>query len=472
MRSTLKILLLEDDPIDAELIQELLEKDLEPAVFNVAKNKKEFLKAITEFHPDLILCDHFLPQYDSLEALRVTRHHYPYVPFILITGAVSEDLAAGIIREGADDYILKDRMARLPAAVQAALKKRRAEKELADYKYAIDQSAIVAITDAYGEILYANDNFCRISGYEASELIGNNYSMLNSGYHSKLFMKSMWDTIVLGNTWRGEFCNRAKDRSVYWADSTIIPFMDSGKPYQYLSICFDITERKKVEGELHQSHADLRQLASYLQKVREDERTVISREIHDELGQKLTVMKMDASWLMKKVSSPNEVNDKIEKINDLMTMLNEMISTVRRISSELRPAILDDMGLMAAVENYLQEFEKRSGITTTLVKEEEELYLPDNLKTGLYRIIQESLTNVGRHAQAQNVTVNLQQVDGHVQLTIRDDGVGFNKNEISDKKTLGLLGMKERAIMMNGSYKVISAAGKGTTVVVTVPVNG
>src|SRR5258706_282843 len=147
MTSDLKILILEDSASDAELIQRKLKKEKKNCVFQVAMNKENFLKALERFAPDVILSDNSLPQFNAVEALRLTRQRFQHIPFILVTGTVSEEYAADIIRSGADDYILKDRMARLPSAIEAALKKRRAEKEIADYKYALDQSAIVAITD-------------------------------------------------------------------------------------------------------------------------------------------------------------------------------------------------------------------------------------------------------------------------------------------------------------------------------------
>lgn len=163
-----------------------------------------------------------------------------------------------IIKLGADDYILKDRMGRLPAAITTTLEQRRVSKEISDYKYALDQSAIVAITDQKGIIQYANENFCKISKYALNELIGQDHRIINSGYHPSSFIKNLWVTIAAGKIWWGEFCNRAKDGSLYWVNTHIIPFLDEvGKPYQYLSIRQDITKRKKAEEELRQSEIRL-----------------------------------------------------------------------------------------------------------------------------------------------------------------------------------------------------------------------
>lgn len=259
MSNKLRILLLEDSPTDAELIQRMLRKQNIAAECSVVMDKQNFLDVFDSFSPDVILCDNSLPQFNSTDALELARERNPYIPFILVTGTMSEEFAVNIIKQGADDYILKDRMTRLPSAINAALTQRRAQKELTDYKYALDQSAIVAITDQKGIIHYANDEFCKISGYSRAELIGQDHRVINSGYHPATYIRELWVTIANGRTWRGEFRNKAKDGSFYWVDTTIIPFLDEkGKPYQYLSIRIDITEKKKAEQAMLESEEKYR----------------------------------------------------------------------------------------------------------------------------------------------------------------------------------------------------------------------
>jgi signal transduction histidine kinase len=252
-----------------------------------------------------------------------------------------------------------------------------------------------------------------------------------------------------------------------------IPYYFTGQLIQYegkpclIGTGIDITERKKAEDELEQSYKSIRQLTEHLQNIREEERIHIAREIHDELGQQLTVMKMDVSWLNKKMISGDEyVKQKLKGLNE---MLEGTVKTVRRISSELRPSLLDDLGLVAAMEWQLKEFKQRSGIVTSLITPEAEQQLPDTVKTGLFRIFQESLTNVARHAHAKKVKVSLQYKDRKIVLTVQDDGKGFDKKKTADKRTLGILGMKERTLMMGGEYEITSTPGKGTTVLVAIP---
>jgi PAS domain S-box-containing protein len=260
-----------------------------------------------------------------------------------------------------------------------------------------------------------------------------------------------------------------EDGTIDWIRWEIHPWHKaSGEAGGIIMFTEDITERKIAEEDLEASYKAIRKLTCHLQNIREEERTHIAREIHDELGQQLTVMKMDASWLNKKVGSTAEDIVK-QKMQDLLSTLDGTVKTVRRIASDLRPSLLDDLGLIAAMEWQLAEFEKRSGIKTNLADPGEELKLPDEIKTGLFRIFQESLTNVVRHADARKVKVSLQQKEGSFVLLITDDGKGFDQHKIADQKTLGLLGMKERTSMIGGTYDIISAPGKGTTVVVTIP---
>ncbi|MDB5276448.1 MAG: hypothetical protein JWR61_1403 [Ferruginibacter sp.] len=258
MKTNLKVLMLEDNPDDAEIIQRLLKKEKIDCEFCLAMDKAKFLQALDDFSPEVILSDHSIPQFNSSDALKIAREKLPGIPFIMVTGAVSEEFAAGIIKQGADDYILKDRMTRLPAAIRTALFQKRATKEITDYKYALDKSAIVAITDKKGMILYANENFCRISKYNAEELIGQDHRIINSGFHPATYIKDLWAHISKGKSWTGEFCNKAKDDSIYWVDTHIVPFLnDRAHPYQYLAITQDITNRKKAEEALRLSEIRL-----------------------------------------------------------------------------------------------------------------------------------------------------------------------------------------------------------------------
>ncbi len=263
--------------------------------------------------------------------------------------------------------------------------------------------------------------------------------------------------------------NYTKDgRVIYceWYNSALRD--EQGNVITILSLTHDVTERKEAEEKLNESYREIRSLSEHLHNIREEERTRIAREIHDELGQQLTVMKMDISWLNKKTA--NTGADVKEKFSDLLKILDSTMNSIRRISHELRPHLLD-LALDAAIEWHLEEFEKRTGIPAVFRNSSGELELGEVTKTGLFRIFQESITNVTRHSEARSVCVDLVKENGMLVLKVRDDGKGFDRKIAEGKRTLGILGMKERAEMMGGRFTVESSAGKGTAVTVIVPLS-
>ena len=265
--------------------------------------------------------------------------------------------------------------------------------------------------------------------------------------------------------------NYTKDGNVIyceWYNSILRD--EQGNVITILSLAHDVTERKNAEETLNKSYEEIRRLTEHLQKIREEERVTIAREIHDELGQQLTALTMEVKGLNKKLNDADEGIK--QEIGDIIDLLDSMVKSVRRISSELRPSLLYNLGLVAAIEWHLKEFEKRSGIKTIFNEPKEELELPDSLKKGLFRIFQESLTNVSRHADANKVKVTLEQKGEELILSIEDNGQGFEKENVAAKDTLGILGMRERSQMMGGNYEISSIPGKGTIVIVAVPYNG
>ncbi|HRO70037.1 MAG TPA: PAS domain S-box protein [Chitinophagaceae bacterium] len=256
-----------------------------------------------------------------------------------------------------------------------------------------------------------------------------------------------------------------KDRTIIFVDIVTYDLVYMGQQTR-LVLANDVTEKYIAEEKLKESYESIRKLTGHLQHIREEERLHISREIHDELGQLLTVLKMDISWLNKKLDSPGEPVK--TKLGEIMGVIDITSQTIRRIASELRPSLLDDLGLLAAIEWHLEEFEKRSGIRKKLQVPDAEIPLPDAFKIGIFRIFQESLTNVARHSGATEVMVSLSQENKQLALIIRDNGNGLADKQ-GNRKTLGLLGMKERSQVMGGQYNISSNPGEGTTVTVIVP---
>ena len=229
----------------------------------------------------------------------------------------------------------------------------------------------------------------------------------------------------------------------------------------------EIIDRKKVEEELKKSHEELHSLSAHLNTIREEERTHIAREIHDELGQVLTAFKMDLYWLHKKL--PQEQNSLLEKINSMLVLIDKTIKKVQKISAELRPGLLDDLGLKAAIEWQSEEFQQQTGIKGEINLSFDDSILEQELATAIFRIFQELLTNITRHANATKIKVNLHRESDSLVLEVKDNGKGITEKQISDPMSFGLIGMKERIRFWKGEVTFIGSRNKGTTVRVCVP---
>jgi PAS domain S-box-containing protein len=246
-----------------------------------------------------------------------------------------------------------------------------------------------------------------------------------------------------------------------------IEYDEAGKGQRLYGILQDITKQKEAELELKSTNEELRNLSSHLQNIREEERIHIAREIHDELGQQLTGLKMNISLLLRKLPGEEVVK---QKLTEIIEQIDETIKSVRRISTSLRPSILDDLGLIAALEWHSREIEKRSEITVNFNADIQEPDLPVPSATGIFRIYQEILTNAVRHANAHTINSNLLQKNGYLLLRVEDDGQGMDLSEPKTKKTLGLLGIKERTFLLGGRFDLQSQPGLGTVISIWIPV--
>jgi signal transduction histidine kinase len=232
----------------------------------------------------------------------------------------------------------------------------------------------------------------------------------------------------------------------------------------------DISDRKKSERQLIESRERLRELTSHLQLVREDERAHIAREIHDELGQALTALKMDLHWLSNRLSG----NDKllVKKSKAMSNLVDETVQSVKKISSELRPCLLDDFGISAAIEWQTEDFESRTGIPCEVVSEPEDIVLDQDCSIAVFRICQEALTNIARHANATKVQVSIKKNTDWIVLKIQDDGIGIMEDHSKTPKSYGLIGMRERTNALGGDFSIIGGQNRGTTVEVRIPMAG
>jgi signal transduction histidine kinase len=229
----------------------------------------------------------------------------------------------------------------------------------------------------------------------------------------------------------------------------------------------EIAQRKAIEEDLRKAETQLRTLAAHIESVREDERTRLAREVHDQLGQALTGLKMDLSWLGKRL--PGGLDGVAGRLESMASRLDAAIRSVRRISSSLRPPVLDDVGLVGTLKWQAKEFQVRTGIRCRLDLPAEELDLDPAQSTAAFRILQEALANVARHAGATRVDLGL-RVDGDdFVLKIADNGRGVSEAELRNPNSLGLAGIRERVFLLGGNIDIAGKAGEGTTVTVSIP---
>lgn len=354
MRNEIRILLLEDNATDADLIRHALKEGGLAFAWKQVDNQGAFIRELERFAPDLVLSDYSLPGFDGYTALALAQEKCPDAPFIFVTGTLGEEVAIETLKKGATDYVLKHRLARLVPSVHRALR-------------------------------------------EAGE--------------------------------------RA--------------------------------ERKLAQERLRCSHQQLRALSMHLQNVREEERIQIAREVHDELGQALTGLKLQLTWLANRL--PKGSRALHEKSRLIAGQIDQTVQAVRRIATELRPGVLDSAGLPAALEWQALEFEKQTAIRCRVECSVHEAAWKQDLNTAFFRIFQETLTNIIRHSEATRVDVRLSETGGYFVLEVRDNGRGITEREIQNPTSIGLLGMRERAALLGGEVLFHGAPGHGTTVTVRIP---
>lgn len=372
------------------------------------------------------------------------------------------EISAKMLPDGRFQGIVRDITAR---------KKTEAEIRMSEHKYRLlfnsNPMPMWMISMPERNFLDVNDAAIAFYGYSKEEFMGMNIRDLRPDNEYSKFseiISSFKSGITNAGTWK----HKKKNGVVIKVNIITHEILYEGKQAK-LFLANDITEKIEAEEKLQRSHEELRQLATHLQDIREDERTRIAREIHDELGQQLTGLKMDISWLSKKINGQApEIN---QKLAESLVLIDDTVKTVRRIATQLRPSILDDLGLISAMEWQSEEFEKRFKIETVFKANITVLDIDAEVSTGLFRVFQESLTNILRHAKASRVNASLHLEHESLTLQITDNGVGFEVDNIGEKKTLGLLGMKERTLMMGGTYHITSDPGMGTTVLITVPIH-
>lgn len=355
--------------------------------------------------------------------------------------------------------------------------RKRAEEALKEseerYRIAIESSNDGVSIVRNGLRVYINRRFLEMFGYgKAEEVLG---TPVGDVIHPE-DRQRIAETNLKRQTGeippsRAEFMGIRSDGSLIHLESSASTITYGGEPAS-LAYLRDVTERKQAEAQLRDSRERLRALAAHLQAIREEERARVAREIHDELGQALTCMKIDL-WQIREESSldPVDKDAVLLKIESLLGFIDATVDTVRRIASDLRPSILDDLGLVPAIEWQLSDFQRRTGIICAF-KKPRSFVIDKDYSSALFRVFQESLTNIARHSEAKKVEITLMKTKGELVLEIRDNGKGIRESEVSGATSLGILGMRERVLPFDGHIHITGKPGKETRVTVRIPSPG
>lgn len=337
---------------------------------------------------------------------------------------------------------------------------------------AVEQDrSIVLVLCRRGTVTTVNAGFEQATGWRAAEWIGQPLMDLVHPSQAGVIREGFARLAQGAPKARLAFDLCLRNGSLMATEATISPY-PGGESESFYCVVHDVTQRREPEAGLERSREQLRALASRNQHIREEERIRIAREIHDELGQTLTGLKMDALWLKSQLTKQVSVlgsGNLIARAETMATVIQDTIQTVRRIATDLRPPVLDKLGLPAAIEWQAREFTRRTGLKLALNLRLKKLDSGDPLSTAVFRIFQEILTNVARHAEATKIRVRLERRGQLLALTVNDDGRGIRKAEIADSNSLGLLGMRERAMVFGGKVEISGKPAGGTTVAVRVP---
>jgi PAS domain S-box-containing protein len=365
---------------------------------------------------------------------------------------------------------------RMFGTAQDVTERKLAEERLREYEKVVEglEEMIVVVDQDY-RYLIANRSFLSYRNMEREEVVGH---LIPEVLNKRVFenvIKQKLDECFQGKVVRYESTYRYPERGERNLLLSYFPIEGPGGVNRAACIIQDITERKLAEQKLRATTEQLRALSARLQSAREEEGTRIAREIHDELGAALTSLKWDLESFDKVISESGDqaqLHVLRERIEAMLRLTETTISTVRRISSELRPSVLDDLGLVEAIEWRAQQFQARTGIICRCDCSLDDLNFSREQSTAVFHILQEALTNILRHAQATRVDIKMKAEAGEFVLTISDDGKGITEDEKSRSESLGLLGMQERAHLIGGKINIAGVEGKGTVVSVRVPNSG
>lgn len=485
MDSPLRVLIIEDAEDDALLLANSFKKAGYDLEYQRVDNASDTRAALQAGNWDVVLSDHRMPGFSAMGALKLLQELNLDLPFIIVSGVIDEETAIATMRAGAHDYLSKDKLDRLVPAVEREIREARNRVERRLALEAVKESearfrALVSnipgmvfqlLRDKDGRLHfpYVSDGCAAVLGARPSELVADPdlffSAILSQDRHS---LEQGLAASAHGNVhvnWDGRILSAAGD--IKWINLRSAPRVLESGATQWEGIVSNITKSKLTEMELRESRAQLAELSSHLEAVKEEERERIARDIHDELGGTLVAIKIETSLLINKLSGdPLHLRKRVRAIESLV---DEAINTASRVARELRPGILKDFGLAAALECQAGDFSQRTGIECDTGNINHEVHADDRASLALFRIFQEALTNILKHANASRVAVGLHQDDRAVVLEIEDDGKGIVPDDLAKPKSFGLRGIRERLNALGGTLDIGTGSLGGAHLILRVP---
>jgi len=437
---------------------------------------------------DVVLCSYDASGFCGLEALQQMQVQGIDIPFLFLSHDMREEAIIHAMRSGAGDYIFKDNMNRLASAIERTLceaqirfEYRAAQRALQEHQTRL-QAFIANLPGMAFQLLltsrdevffpYVSEGCQALLGLQPHDLERDSGLFLNmlhaddrAAYHQAMHASA--ENLSFWN-WEGRIV-MPPSGEVKWVNLRCSPrLMDNGD-VQWEGIMSNISQSKFAEIEIMHSRQMLRELSSHIEDAREQERLSIAREIHDDMGGTLTAIKLDVAWLDGRLGGRNEAWD--AKGKGIEALVDRCIASANNISRTLRPSVLDAFGLIAAIEMEAEEFEQRTGISCPINNVDEGVEIAPDVSIALFRIFQEALTNIMKHAHASQVTVDIYNRHDGVDLIVSDDGRGLSEADRQKPRSFGLRGIAERVAHFNGTVDISSKPGEGTTVAVHIPRN-
>jgi two-component system sensor histidine kinase UhpB len=485
MPKPIRVLIVEDDTVDRLACRRAITKS-HPDEFEIieATTGSEGLSEAAIHKPDCILLDYHLPDMDGLEFLNVLAGDVDQIamPVMLLTGADSAAVVATAIKRGARDYLGKDLdgqyLELLPAAIQRMLReqklaegKRQAEAKFRSLVEQIDAITYIAPLDGNQSVSYISPQIAML-GFSATQWVADRQlheRQIHPDDHDRA-LAAIRNSRTNGQALDCEYRLLTSAGEVVWVrDQAKVVSDESGKQMFLQGILVDITQIKQAEQVLRESQNELRQLGGHLERVKEEERKRIAQEIHDELGGLLAGIKAYVSVYLERTVRAGQSADPL--LTDAVTLADTGFQAVRRVISDLRPSVLDQLGVWAALEWYSGQIEKRSKLRCVCMIDESAAVIEPGPQCAImvFRIVQEALTNAVRHADANLVTVHASAQNETLVVTIQDNGNGIDPSRQANRESWGITGMGERARYFGGEVTISGEAGKGTCVTLKMP---